>query len=122
MRCIRFNQKANDSFIHKKRQHIGRDSFQWAGTVPTGYNATRLREKGVKMYAVKRTLHTLGVETGQTEFGRTIKLSNREQTVCHTVRSRHQLDRGFVQEIITQYVRSEERNHPLLFQYAESLL
>lgn len=96
-----------------------RDPLQWVGTVPTGYNSTNLKNEGVKVYSVKKELHQIGSTTGKTEFGRDITLYDKERTICDLIRSRNKMDADLVNEAIRRYVRSKDKNIPLLLRYAE---
>lgn len=96
-----------------------RDPMQWVGTVPTGYNSTKLKNEGVKVYFIKKELHQIGTTTGKTEFGRDITLYDKERTICDIIRSRNNLDADLINEAIRRYVRSKDKNIPLLLRYAE---
>lgn len=96
-----------------------RDPMQWVGTVPTGYNSTKLKNEGVKVYFIKKELHQIGTTTGKTEFGRDITLYDKERTICDLIRSRNNLDADLINEAIRRYVRSKDKNIPLLLRYAE---
>ncbi|MFD0942897.1 type IV toxin-antitoxin system AbiEi family antitoxin domain-containing protein [Savagea faecisuis] len=96
-----------------------RDPLQWVGTVPTGYNSTNLKNEGVKVYFIKKELHQIGTTTGKTEFGRDITLYDKERTICDLIRSRNNLDADLINEAIRRYVRSKDKNIPLLLRYAE---
>jgi predicted transcriptional regulator of viral defense system len=65
-----------------------RDPIEWSVTVPYGYNATHLRAEGVKVYAVKKALHQMGVMELKTIYGRPIKAYNKERTICDIIRNR----------------------------------
>lgn len=98
-----------------------RDPMQWVGTVPTGYNSTNLKNEGVKVYFIKKELHQTGTTTGKTELGRDITLYDKERTICDLIRSRNNLDADLINEAIRRYVRSKDKNIPLLLRYAEQL-
>lgn len=96
-----------------------RDPMQWVGTVPTGYNSTNLKNEGVKVYFIKKEFHQIGATTGKTEFDRDITLYDKERTICDLIRSRNTLDADLINEAIRRYVRSKDKNIPLLLRYAE---
>jgi len=98
-----------------------RDPMKWSVTVPYGYNASHLRKAGIKVYTVKKTLHSLGVIEGKTIHGRPIKLYDRERTICDLVRNRNNMDVGIIQEAIKRYLNDKGKNIPLLLRYAEKM-
>lgn len=65
-----------------------RDPLQYTLTLPSGYNATKFKNKGVYVHFIKSDLLNLGVGDGKTPFGRTIRVYNKERTICDIVRNR----------------------------------
>lgn len=100
---------------------IDRDPIEWSVTVPYGYNATHLRNKGVKVYTVKKPLHQMGVMELKTLYGRPIKAYNKERTICDIIRNRNKMDIAILNEAIRKYLDTKDKNIPLLLRYAEKL-
>jgi predicted transcriptional regulator of viral defense system len=98
-----------------------RDPIEWSVTIPYGYNATHLRDEGIKVYTVKKTLHQMGVIELKTIYGRDIKAYNKERTICDIVRNRNNMDVGILNEAVKRYLSSKDKNIPLLMRYAEEL-
>ena len=98
-----------------------RDPIRWSVTVPYGYNATHLREDGVKVYTVKKDLHPVGITEKETMHGRPIKAYNRERTICDIVRNRNNMDVAILNEAIKRYINIKDKNIPLLLRYAKEL-
>lgn len=98
-----------------------RDPIEWSVTIPYGYNATHLRDEGIKVYTVKKTLHQMGVIELKTIYGRNIKAYNKERTICDIVRNRNNMDVGILNEAVKRYLNSKDKNIPLLMRYAEEL-
>jgi predicted transcriptional regulator of viral defense system len=98
-----------------------RDPIEWSVTVPYGYNATHLRAEGVKVYAVKKALHQMGVMELKTIYGRPIKAYNKERTICDIIRNRSNMDIAILNEAIRRYLDTKDKNIPLLLRYAEKL-
>lgn len=97
-----------------------RDPLTYSVTVPTGYNTKRLVEDGLVVFSIKQDLYEVGVATMQTQFGRSIKAYNAERTLCDMIRSRSQMDGALLPDALKRYVRRNEKNIPLLMQYAET--
>ncbi|MDD2402149.1 MAG: type IV toxin-antitoxin system AbiEi family antitoxin domain-containing protein [Clostridia bacterium] len=98
-----------------------RDPIKWSVTVPSGYNATHLRDEGVKVYAVKKSLHQMGVTELKTIYGRSIKSYNKERTICDIIRNRNNMDIAILNEAIKRYLGGKDKNIPLLMRYADKL-
>lgn len=96
-----------------------RDPLQYTITLPSGYNATKFKDDGVYVYFIKNNLLNLGVEDGKTIFGRSIRVYNKERTICDIVRNRNGIDPAIVNEGIRRYLSLKEKNIPKLLQYAE---
>ena len=96
-----------------------RDPISYTVTVPTGYNTTRLREDGFKVFTIKRELHEAGVTQLSTMFGHEVTIYGLERTVCDCLRSRNQMDIAVVTDAIKRYARRKEKNLNTLMQMAE---
>ncbi|MCL1803753.1 MAG: hypothetical protein FWG30_08985 [Eubacteriaceae bacterium] len=97
-----------------------RDPINYSVTVPTGYNATRLREDGFKIFTIKRELHDVGVTRLSTMFGHEVVVYGLERTVCDCLRSRNQMEIAVVIDAIKRYARRKEKNLITLMQIAET--
>lgn len=98
-----------------------RDPLEWSVTIPYGYNATHLRDDGIKVYTVKKELHQLGATELETQFGRVIKAYNKERTICDILRNRNNMDIAILNDGVKRYLSSKDKNIPLLMRYAEKL-
>ena len=98
-----------------------RDPIEWSATISYGYNATHLRDEGIKVYTVKKSLYQMGVVELKTIYGRDIKAYNKERTICDIVRNRNNMDIGILNEAVKRYLSSKDKNIPLLMRYAEEL-
>ena len=95
-----------------------RDPISYTVTVPTGYNATRLREDGLKIFTIKRELHEVGITRLSTMFGHEVTVYGLERTICDCLRSRNQMDIAVVTDAIKRYARRKEKNLNTLMQMA----
>ena len=98
-----------------------RDPISLSVTVPSGYNASKLKEEGLDVYFIKKELHDLGTMKGKTVYGRPINIYNKERTICDIVRSRSSIDISILNEGLKRYVEYKEKNIPLLMRYAKQL-
>lgn len=96
-----------------------RDPISYTVTVPTGYNASRLRDDGFTVFTIKRELHEIGVTKLATMFGNSVVVYDLERTICDCLRSRNQLDIAIVTDAIKRYARRKDKNLNALMQMAE---
>jgi len=96
-----------------------RDPINYTVTVPTGYNATRLKADGLTVFTIKRELHEVGVTQLSTMFGNKVAAYGMERTICDCLRSRNQMDIAVVTDALKRYARRKEKNLNTLMQMAE---
>jgi len=98
-----------------------RDPLELSVTVPRGYNSLRLNEQGIKAYSVKKELHSMGVIQMKTIYDRDVLVYDKERTICDILKNRNNMDVGMLNEAIKRYVKSKEKNIPVLLRYAKTL-
>lgn len=99
---------------------IDRDPVRYTVTVPTGYNAARLREEGFTVFTIARELHEVGVMKLTTMFGHTVIAFGLERTICDCLRSRNQMDLSIVTDAIKRYAGRKDKNLNTLMKMAET--
>lgn len=97
------------------------DPLQYDVTVKSGYNASRLREDGVKVYSIKKELFELGLTKGSTPFGNEVLLYNPERTICDIIRSRSQIEIQIFRDAMRRYIMRKDKNLHSLMDYAQKL-
>ncbi len=98
-----------------------REPMEYSVTVKTGYNPSKLKVDGIKVYTIKKELYSLGVTEAKTTFGNTVRVYNKERTICDIIRSRSTIEIQTFQNALKQYTKRKEKNLRLLMQYAEQL-
>ncbi len=96
-----------------------RDPIAYSVTVPTGYNAVRLRDDGFTVYTIKRELHEVGVSEAPTMFGHTVRVYGLERTICDCLRNRNRMDIAVVIDAIKRYAKRKDKNLNTLMKMAE---
>ena len=104
-------------FLHELTD---RDPVHYTVTVPTGYNAVKLREEGFAVFAIKRELHKFGTAQVTTMFGHTVTAYGLERTICDCLRSRNQMDISIVSDAIKRYTKRKDKNLNMLMNMAET--
>lgn len=97
------------------------EPLQYTVTVKSGYNATHLREDGVKIFSIKKELFNLGTMTAKTPFGNEVVIYNPERTICDMIRNRSSIDIQVVQDSLKRYVKRKDKNLHLLMEYSEKI-
>lgn len=97
-----------------------RDPISYSVTVPTGYNATKLREDGFTVFTIKRELHETGTVKLETVFRHLVTAYGLERTICDCIRSRNQMDIAVVTDAMKRYAKRSDKNLNVLMQMAET--
>jgi phage regulator Rha-like protein len=90
-------------------------------TIYSGYNTSRLKAAGYKVFFVKKEY----LDTGRVEVvdfdGNTIPMYDMERTMCDLVRNRNSFEIQDFNAAIKAYARKKEKNLTKLFEYARML-
>lgn len=95
-----------------------REPMEYEITVKTGYNPSKLKSDGIKVYTVKKELHGEGIVMMQTAFGHSVPVYNMERTICDIIRNRNNTEIQTFQSALKQYTKRKDKNLRLLMQYA----
>lgn len=98
-----------------------REPMPFTVTVKSGYNATNLTAAGIKVYKIKPALYELGKTETDSPGGHRVAVYDRERSLCDLFRSRSQVEIQDRHTAMREYVRSKEKNIPLLLRYAKAL-
>ena len=98
-----------------------REPMEYEITVKTGYNPSKLKDDGIKVYTIKKELHEKGILMVRTPFGHLVPAYNMERTICDITRNRNNMEIQAFQSALKQYVRRKDKNLRLLMQYASEL-
>ena len=96
------------------------EPIKYSVTFKADTNTASLTKQGIKVYKIKEELFTEGITEAVTPAGHTVRVYNPERTLCDLVRSRRNIDIQTLQTAIKEYVRSKDKNLPLLMRYAKS--
>ena len=92
-----------------------REPMAYEITVKTGYNTSKLKKDGIKVYTVKKELHGDGIVMMQTPFGHSVPVYNMERSLCDIIRNRNNTE---IQTALKQYAKRKDKDLRLLMQYA----
>ena len=88
-------------------------------TVPAGYNASHLRNRGIEVYQVKAEHYAIGIEEAKTGFGNTVRAYDMERTICDILRSKASMDPQVFQYAMKEYMANRRKNLNRLMAYAK---
>ncbi|MBQ8073727.1 MAG: type IV toxin-antitoxin system AbiEi family antitoxin domain-containing protein [Clostridia bacterium] len=112
-------------FSHETALHLhGLMEREPAGisvSVMTGYNASHLRQKGIRVYQVKTDVYSLGITQAQTTWGHAVPVYDRDRTICDLVLHKQSTDIQIFQYAMKEYMTSSDKNLNHLMMYAEKL-
>ena len=95
-----------------------REPMAYEITVKTGYNPSKLKEDGIKVYTVKKELHGDGIVMMQTPFGHSVPVYNMERSICDIIRNRNNTEIQTLQTALKQYAKRKDKDLRLLMQCA----
>lgn len=95
-----------------------RDPINYSVTVPTGYNASRLKADGFTVYMIHRDRHNIGVSEKQTLFGNSVVVYNMERTICDCMRNWNQLDIAVGTDALKRYAKRKDKDLNQLLEMA----
>lgn len=90
-------------------------------TVPSGYNASTLRECGIQVFYIKPGLLGMGMTTVITPDGHKVPCYDLERTICDIIRSRSAIDPQVFSAALQSYARRGNKQLDLLDSYAKEL-
>ena len=96
-----------------------RTPIKYSMTFPLQYNISALKTENVKCFRVKDELYELGVITGKTPGGNTVRLYNVERTLCDILKGRSNVEIQIVVEAFKRYAKLDEKDIPRLSDYAK---
>ena len=97
-----------------------REPSTFSVTVSSGYNTSKLKACGVKVYTIKKQLMKLGRIQLPTPFGYPVPVYNPERTICDIVRSRKTIEYQSFRDALRQYSKLETKNVSLLMRYSKA--
>lgn len=98
---------------------IDREPLSPTLTIYSGYNTTRLKKAGYKVYFVNKQLLNIGKIDVVDLSGNTIPMYDLERTICDLFRNRSSFEIQDFNTAIKTYVRRKDKNITRLFEYAK---
>lgn len=90
-------------------------------TFPANYNLTKPKEENVWCAQCKGELYDLGITQVITPGGNMVRAYSAERTLCDVLRAHNRVDIQVVTEAFKHYVIRQDKNIPVLSEYAKRL-
>lgn len=98
---------------------IDREPTSPTMTIYSGYNASRLKKSGYKVYFVKKEYLNVGKVQVVDFDGNEIPMYNLERTICDMIRNRSNFEVQDFNTALKSYVRLKDKKLTQLFEYAK---
>lgn len=90
-------------------------------TIPRGYNATHLRNKGVRVISKTKDLFELGVTTVKTNLGNDARTYDLDKSICDLIKYRNKIDIQVFSFALKEYVKRKDKNLVRLISYSQKM-
>lgn len=98
-----------------------RTPIRFQMTFPNSYNLTNVKSENVKCNRVIKEFYELGVGEINTPTGNLVRAYNMERTLCDILRTQSDTDIQIVSDAFKRYMKRNDKNVPLLSEYAKKL-
>ena len=110
-------------FSHETALYIhgltDRTPMKYSMTFPYGYHTVSVRAENISEKHTVKKIYDLGITIDKTPCGNDIRLYNIEKTLCDIVKAG--CDVQIVNDAMKRYVKSQNKNIELLYEYADIL-
>ena len=96
-----------------------REPKQITVTVRAGYNASHLRQEGIRVYQAVPDIAELGIMDVRTSFGNIVPAYDMERTICDILRCKEKMDVQIFRYAMKEYMASSRKNLNRLMAYAK---
>ena len=90
-------------------------------SIPRGYNATHLREKGIKIISKNNEIYELGITHIRTALGNVARTYDMEKTICDIIKNKNKMDVQIFSYAMKEYVRRKDKNLIKLISYSRKM-
>ena len=98
-----------------------RTPMRFQMTFPNSYNLTNVKSENIKCNRVIKELYELGVVEIKTPTGNLVRTYNMERSLCDILRTQSDTDIQIVSDAFKRYMKRNDKNIPLLSEYAKKL-
>ena len=100
---------------------LDREYSEISITVPTGYNASHLKDNNVKIRYAPKESYELGVCEVASSSGNKVRVYDKERSICNLIMERNKIEVQNFQTAIKEYMSLKDKKISRLMEYAEKL-
>ena len=100
---------------------IEREPFKPTFTIYSGYNVSRLKKYGYKIFYIKKEYLNLGKVNVKDNFGNIVPMYDLERTICDLIRNRSYFEIQDFTAALKSYARRSDKKISILMDYAKKL-
>lgn len=100
---------------------IDREYSEICVSVPTGYNASHLKNGNVQVKYASKNSYGLGVCAVSSMSGNMVKVYDRERCICDLISDRNKIEVQNFQTAMKEYMSGKDKKLSRLVEYAEKL-
>ena len=90
-------------------------------TFPVNYNLTRPKEEDIRCVQCKKEIFDLGITEVTTPGGNIVRAYSVERTLCDILKPNSHVDIQIVSEAFKHFITRNDKNIPILSEYAKNL-
>lgn len=105
-------------FIHDLTD---KDPLLYSVTVPRDASKKRLRSSGINVTTVKPEVHSIGITTTKTIYGREIQVYDVERTICDIIKHKNKMNKDMFYMALKRYSARTDKDLRRLMKYANQL-
>ena len=90
-------------------------------TFPVNYNLTKPKQENIRCVQCKKALYDFGIAEVTTPGGNTVRAYSVERTLCDILRPHSHVDIQVVAEAFKHFITRDDKNIPILSEYAKIL-
>ena len=99
---------------------MDREPSKTTVSVPKGYNSTHI-DSNISVVNIKPEWYPIGISTGQTTFGNSVPVYDKERTICDMIRNKKDVEIQTFQTAMKEYMGGAGKKLGNLIRYAKML-
>ena len=90
-------------------------------TIPRGYNASHIRNNGIRVFTRNKDIFELGITYVKTNLGNVVRTYDIERTICDVIKNKEKMDIQVFTYALKEYVKRNDKDLVKLITYSQIL-
>ena len=90
-------------------------------TIPRGYNASHIRNNGIRVITRNKDIFELGITYVKTNLGNVVRTYDIERTICDVIKNKEKMDIQVFTYALKEYVKRNDKDLVKLITYSKIL-